>query len=191
MKFSALRLPYKKLGIFLFPFATILIALALYLLQPGFAQRAWCNIIVPMQNPALTREYFFDCSNVRQQIISMENIVDQPSDDPRWRFFTPKDPSKPGKLLIWIKKDRNKVILYPRMSGPLDVVTIHEMRNHQRRMLFFVEGSEGRWSPISKQYVLNLCCVDFGWIDEEFDVKLTINIYGFGQIWHKDENIFY
>jgi hypothetical protein len=177
---------------FAFAIGAIVVLTILYFLQPGLVHRTWCNIIVPLKSSDYKQEYFLECSNVQQQIISMDNVSDQPSDDSPWGVFTPKDPTRPGLLHVKVKKDRDRLILYPRTSSAQDAVTIQEFNGYKRRILFYEAGSEKGWTPISRQYNLELSCADSGWEDRLIDVELLITINGkWGQVWHKDNAIFF
>jgi len=161
-------------------------------LQDGLSRRTWCSVVAPFINPRLGRQYFFSCSNIEQSILELNNVTDQPGETLPWRIFTPADPSRPATIRLKVKIDRANAVLYPRFSGPNDAITIHENRNVRRRLLFFAQGTSGQWTPISEQYQLPLRCVDYGWLDEVFDVELVITLHGrFAQLWHYENMILY
>lgn len=175
-----------------FILAAICIIVVFTTLQDGLPSRAWCSIVAPFIDPRLGRQRFFSCSNIEQSIVKMVNVTDMEGEVASWRVFTPTDPAKPATIHLKVKIDRPNVVLYPRFSGPDDAVTIHEIRDERRRLLFFAQGTPGQWSPISEQYQLSLRCVDFGWRDEIFDAELVITLHGrFAQLWHHEHMILY
>ncbi|WP_129354775.1 hypothetical protein [Solidesulfovibrio carbinolicus] len=181
-----------KISTVVFVLSLLATGTVFFFAQEGLITRTICSFIVPWQDTALRRERFLECSNIQQQIIFTDNIATSEEQNTPWQVLSPRDPSKPALVKVTLKVDRDLAILYPRTSGPEDAITIHEERNVRRRLLFVVNGKDRGWSPISKQYRICLDCVDFGWVDEDFNTTLVISLYGkFAQLWTLNGAVFF
>lgn len=162
--------------------------MALVAAYPSFPQCVWCNMVVPFMDSGTGQTYLLDCSNVRQEVLSRENIVAEPADVPGWTVLRPVDPGRPAVLTVKLKKDREQVIFYPRMSGPEAFVEVWE--EGQPTRLACVSG-RAAWSPIGEQRLVRLLCAQNGWRND-YDVTLRLVCSGrWAQIWIKDGRIFF
>ena len=155
---------------------------------PNFLQCFWCNMVVPFMDSKIGLTHLLDCSNVRQEVLSRENIVEEPADVAGWTICRPADPSRAAVVIVKVKKDREHVIFYPRMSGLETFAEVWEAGQPTR--LVRVSGI-AVWSPIGEQHSVRLMCAEKGW-HNDYDVTLRLVLFGrWAQIWIKDGRIFF
>ena len=171
--------------------AVLLVSLTAY---DDFFQKTYCVVINPLQRNTDDFEWFLSCSNVRQTIDMSKstNIRDNASDNNGWNFYSIDDPSRSGVLSIIVIKDRDKLIFYPRLQGNDASITIESPENNTLNRLFSLKSNSDTWTPISRQYYVNIYCVDHGWLKKFFPVQLNIVLKErSSQIWHRNGQIFF
>lgn len=153
---------------------------------PSLPQCAYCQLVVPFQGSATGLTHLLACSNVRQAVVGLENAVEDQADAPGWRILHPQDPDRPAEVLVKLKKDRDRVLFYPRMSGGDSFVEVWEAGSARR--LAAITG-QASWNPVGEQHTMTLTCVEHGHT-QDFDVTLRFVLMGrWAQLWMKDGNI--
>jgi hypothetical protein len=138
------------------------------------------------------RDKLLECSNLEQSFSLPPDgsVRDAEADTPGWRMFIPA--SGRGTVLVTVRKSPDRVAFYPRLGGEADRVLVYETRGVNRRLLYAQRGAAGGWTPIGRRMALRMDCVENGWSDEEFPVRLEIVLEGKGaQLWHKGGMVFF
>lgn len=199
MLFSRLFKKYKTKSVIkslISPYATggawglvILTLMVVMFAYPSFDQYTFCNIVAPFKQTNNGQSYLLSCSNVRQQIISMQNVIHEHDTDSGYDILKVQDSKNPGIVEVQVKKDRQQVLFYPRLSGKDTTVEILEGSTSRR--LFFAEGIAGKWNPIGEQHTVSLYCAQEGF-NQDYDVTLRLVLKGqWAQVWTKNGCIFF
>jgi hypothetical protein len=154
----------------------------------NFVNSVMCNCIEPFQPVKELRQKFLQCSNVDHVILydRSQNVKSEPSEVEGWDVISPVSPEFPGTLVVAVRKDRDMVFFYPRLSGIDSSIKVFSKNDPGRSKLFIIQGRE-QWSSISAQYGIDLRCVQYGYLDEEFTAYILIELKGkWTQIWHKN-----
>ncbi|MBI4804909.1 MAG: hypothetical protein HY795_06710 [Desulfovibrio sp.] len=155
---------------------------------PDVFNSVHCNCIKPFQQDKELRQKFLSCSNVDQTILydRSRNVKSEPAEVEGWEIISPLDPELPGMLVVAVRKDRDTMFFYPRLSGSDSRITVFSINDPGRSKLLTMQGGE-KWSPISAQYALDLRCVEHGYVKEEFSAYILIELKGrWTQVWHKN-----
>lgn len=161
---------------------------ALVAAYPSFPQSVWCNLVAPFLDSGTGQTTLLRCSNVRQEILARENLEQTPAEVPGWTVLRPSQTDRPAELIVKIKKDRDQVLFYPRLSGPEAFVEVWEANTATR--LTHIAGQTG-WNPIGEQHRVCLYCAADGWL-QDYDVTLKLVLSGrWTQVWMKDNQIFF
>jgi len=178
------------LGVFL-----LLAVAAGVAVSPDLPETVVCDCLAPLVESAPMRERWRTCSDVSQAVLpeSSVNVVSRPSEVEGWDCYVPADPEKPAWLAVRLRKDRDSVVFFPRLSGRGDSISVlAEDTARQRRTIFRLTGKSPGWTPVSAQYALDLRCVRYGRSAAEFETVVLLRLSGKStQIWHKNGVIFF
>lgn len=155
---------------------------------PNLPQCAYCQLAAPFLGSATGLTDLLRCSNARQAVVGLDNAVEDQADVPGWRILRPQDPGRPAEVLVKLKKDRDRVLFFPRMSGADSSVEVWEAGSARR--LAAVAG-KAAWNPVGEQHAVLLTCVERGYA-QDFDVTLRFVLTGrWAQLWMKDGDILF
>ncbi|GAB6037996.1 hypothetical protein JCM15519_25550 [Fundidesulfovibrio butyratiphilus] len=161
--------------------------------SPNAVALAWCELAVPFQSVTDNREKLFCCSNVEQEIAytDADNVALSPADVTGWMTLSPRDPARPARVRVQVIKDRDELLFYPRVGGADSRVSVIQPNGGWPRPLFLLQGREGAWTSISRQYRLCVACLDNSF-DRGYRASLEIVLQGrWAQLWTKDGKIFF
>jgi hypothetical protein len=182
-------------------FARLLVAsgavAVVWLLVPQAWQATYCGMVLPLTTwrPGVAR--LLDYSNALQEQMPEfdRNLEEQPqAEQPGWRVLTPRDKTLPAKVRLKIKWERDRMVFFPRVSGPGDSVKVYQITgiDYDRRLMFTLRGDASGWSPVGGQFEVNLGCAVAPVYGQVFDVVLEIEMAGpWAQVWLKDGQIFF
>ncbi|GFK92714.1 hypothetical protein NNJEOMEG_00541 [Fundidesulfovibrio magnetotacticus] len=175
----------------LFVFRVLLCVAVISVLSAAYTslpQCAYCQLAAPFKTGVTGLSYLLECSNLRQSVQNVDNLVEETSEVSGWTLLRPADPSRPGQIVLKVKKDRQDCIFYPRMSGAEAFVEVWE--DGQPKRLAAATGAAA-WSPIGRQHVVELYCAENG-ARQDIDVNLRIVLNGrWAQLWMKDGRILF
>lgn len=177
-----------------FPICLLAVFSAGVAAHDDFFQKTYCMVARPLMSNTDGFEGFRDCSNVRQSVDlgASTNIRDSASESEGWRVYTADDPSRPGILQVTVIKDRSDLVFYPRLQGQDAFISVDTPENNTVNRLFLLKSAGESWTPISRQYNLNLFCADHGWLKKFFPLRLTVILNGrSSQLWHRNGQIFF
>ena len=157
-----------------------------------FANCVLCTLIAPFQARTTNKVHFLSCSNVLQTVSrDAATVRDASEPGTPWDFFTPADGHR-AELRVTLKKDRDTVLFYPRVSGSDGAVIVYAEDGVYRRRLFALHGTEGQWTAMGQQFTLDLRCAPYGFSAKDLDVSLVIVLTGkWSQLWHLGSAIFF
>ena len=112
---------------------------------------------------------------------------------PGWRLVKANDTSNPAVLVVTATKDREQVVFFPRVNGPADSIGVYEVFGSGNwHRIALAESDSKDWSAIGRQCRIDLCCIEHGDIEKEFDFKLYFVLTGpWSQIWVKDDAVLF
>jgi len=188
-KFKPLGNVTSKYGQVIIGILCCALLLAVVLAYPSFQQCVFCNIIDPFIQSEVGNTYLMPCSNVRQRIISMENVVESSGGVEGYTILTLQDPEKPGTIQVSVTNDRRYILLYPRMSGKDSSIEVWV--GSMSRPMASIRGKSDVWNSIGEQHFISLYCEEFGF-KQDYDVLLRIVLEGrWAQVWIKDGMVFF
>lgn len=189
------RLPWRSCGFRLLALGMLLLGcfFVATLFYADFGNSVLCTIVAPWRAQTTGKSRFFSCSNVLQTILSPQagEVRDTPQPGTPWSFFTPAD-GKRATVRVTVKKDRDNLVFYPRLSGKDSTVTVYVADGSYRRRLFALRGTDGRWTAMGQQFTLDLRCAPYGYSPKELDEHLLIVLTGkWSQLWHLGPAVFF
>ncbi|MFU2207809.1 hypothetical protein [Solidesulfovibrio sp. C21] len=158
-----------------------------------FSNSVLCTLIAPFRSQTTGKIRFLSCSNVLQTVTLPDAaaVRDMPEPGTPWSFFT-SAADRRTEVRVTVKKDRDTVIFYPRVSGKDSAVTVYAEDGPYRRRLFALHGTDGKWTEMGQQFILDLRCAPYGYSPKEFDEHFLIVLTGkWSQLWHLGPAVFF
>jgi len=152
-----------------------------------------CLVIDNLASAWLPYARLFHCSNVRQQIDyeASSNLTSADGDVAGWKVLKAADASSPAVLVVTLTKDRDSLVFFPRLKGRENAVEVYEVYGSGVwHRIALADSPSKEWSEIGRQCRIDLCCVEHGELEKEFDLKLHFVLKGpWAQLWMKDDAV--
>ncbi len=135
-------------------------------------------------------ERFLDASTVfqRRDGLSRDNIAEGDGEGQEgWSRLLAADPARPGVLGLDVTLDKPRLVFFPRLGQGASVRIWAVPEQGPRTLLFGLENTTRRWTPVSAQYELVVPARLRG-----KNVRLSVELSGrWAQLWQQGDTLFF